>query len=1191
MSEFITEVDIREESKDCFLTYGSEVLTDRAIPSAEDGLLSAQRKILWTMEDFLKMNSKSKTKKCNAVVGSTLSTSYFHGDQACYGVLCKMAQGYLMRYPLIRGQGSLGTQENNEMCASSRYCMTGDSLIPTNNGTVKIEEIVKNSQESSEHNIDLDIIGFDGKIHHASKLFNSGKYPIVEITLQNGMNIKVTENHPLMVLDENLDFSWRLAGYLKENDKILLLAQNDAPLTGKRNDYLEAAMLGSMISEGYATTKNRIGINNQDIEMIAPVVEYTHREVPTCTAKVCENIDRGYYEFCFSSKEFYPQFIQKFEFEKSLNKRLPKQYFEGDLKYKATLLKYLFEGDGSVDLEHGITYSSISEELIHQLQISLIQDFGIISTIRKTSTRNEIKLCINDIYSERFKEKIDFVSVRKRDSLNALVKKYNNQKVISNCNMCNIYEVTEYVRKKYSGRYFTQNGFSNKKSYAKLKGHISEEDYSKIKNLVENYVYLKIKMIEHKPDEVVYSLKIDDESHAYIGNGFINHNTEAAPSVYADLMMQDFSKGVVPLKETYNGEYMEPVVLPGLFPNALCNGKQAIGLSMAHNSLPNNLSEVCDAIVAYIKNDDMTIDELMTHIKGPDFPLPNIVLNSRDIRAAFATGHSAVSLKVRGVHEVNGQTIVFTSIPYRTYRNKIKEQIEKNIDVFDGLLDDFNDESSLGQNRLVFKVKRGISVDSVLNKLFALTDLQTTLSYNMNYIVDGTPRMCSMLDLIDAYVKHQTNVLIKATEYDKDKAEKRAHILEGLLIVLKDIDEAIKLIKESQDTSDAKRKLMDRFILDEIQAKAVLDMRLGKLTKLDKEDLLKELEQKRLIIAECNKIINEKPYRDEKLIGKVSKLKADYGDERRTQLLDVEIIKEKKVAAAALPEDVVVTITQTGAIKRVPVASFKVQKKGGKGLKSADDVILDTIKTNTLDTLMYFTNKGKMYRTLVSAVPSEKAAAVSNIVKLEPNEKVMAISSLHRTSIPKHIVFVTKGGMIKKSLLEEYTKTNRNTGVAAIKLKEGDELVDILFMDDEDVIIISKNGMAIRFSIKDIGASGKNTLGVIGMKLTEGDSVVSVVPVHKDSDTLATFTASGLGKKMDLSNFMNQSRGGKGLIIYPKNEEEVIGAAMVSDDDMILLNGMKTNICFSAKDIPLMSRSTKGNMMIKGTRAVSVTKI
>ena len=788
MSEFITEVDIREESKDCFLTYGSEVLTDRAIPSAEDGLLSAQRKILWTMEDFLKMDSKSKAKKSNAVVGSTLATSYFHGDQACYGVLCKMAQGYLMRYPLIRGQGSLGTQENNEMCASSRY-------------------------------------------------------------------------------------------------------------------------------------------------------------------------------------------------------------------------------------------------------------------------------------------------------------------------------------------------------------------------------------------------------------------TEAAPSVYADLMMQDFSKGVVPLKETYNGEYMEPVVLPGLFPNALCNGKQAIGLSMAHNSLPNNLSEVCDAIVAYIKNNDMTIDELMTHIKGPDFPLPNIVLNSRDIRAAFATGHSAVSLKVRGVHEVNGQTIVFTSIPYRTYRNKIKEQIEKNIDVFDGLLDDFNDESSLGQNRLVFKVKRGISVDSVLNKLFALTDLQTTLSYNMNYIVDGTPRMCSMLDLIDAYVKHQTNVLIKATEYDKDKAEKRAHILEGLLIVLKDIDEAIKLIKESQDTSDAKRKLMDRFILDEIQAKAVLDMRLGKLTKLDKEDLLKELEQKKLIIAECNKIINEKPYRDEKLIGKVSKLKADYGDERRTQLLDVEIIKEKKVAAAALPEDVVVTITQTGAIKRVPVASFKVQKKGGKGLKSADEVILDTIKTNTLDTLMYFTNKGKMYRTLVSAVPSEKAAAVSNIVKLEPNEKVMAISSLHRTSIPKHIVFVTRGGMIKKSLLEEYIKTNRNTGVAAIKLKEGDELVDILFMDDEDVIIISKSGMAIRFSIKDIGASGKNTLGVIGMKLTEGDSVVSVVPVHKDSDTLATFTASGLGKKMDLSNFMNQSRGGKGLIIYPKNEEEVIGAAMVSDDDMILLNGMKTNICFSAKDIPLMSRSTKGNMMIKGTRAVSVTKI
>ena len=794
MENFITEVDILNESKESFLTYSAEVLTDRAIPAAEDGLLSAQRKILWTMEDYLKMNNKGKTKKCNAIVGSTLATSYFHGDASCYGVLCKMSQDYLMRYPLIQGQGSLGTQENNDMVASSRY-------------------------------------------------------------------------------------------------------------------------------------------------------------------------------------------------------------------------------------------------------------------------------------------------------------------------------------------------------------------------------------------------------------------TEAKPSKFADVMMEDFKKNVVPLKETYNGEFMEPVVLPSLFPNAICNGRQAIGISMSHNSLPHNLSEVCDGIIAYIKNNNLTVDELMTYIKGPDFPLENVIINSKDIRAAFATGHSATSLKVRGVYNIKGQVITFTTIPYRTYRNKIKEQLEKNVDIFDELLDDFNDESSLGKNKLVFTVKKNVNPESVVNKLFALTDLQTTLSYNMNYIVNGTPRMCSMLNLIDAYVKHQTNVLLAATEFDKDKAEKRAHILEGLLIVIKDIDKAIKLIKESLNTTEAKEKLIKEFNLDEAQAKAVLDMKLGKLTKLDKDDLLKELEEKKAIIAECNRIINEETYRNNKLIAKIVDLKNKYGDARRTELLNIEVPKEEKEIEEVVPEDCVVILSQTGEIKRVPSTSFKVQKRKGKGIKTENEVILDTIATNTIDTLMLFTNKGKMFRLLVDNLPIgtniSKGVPVGTLINLDNDEKVIAITSLHRKTNAEFVLFITKQGLIKKTKIDEYTKVKRSTGIAAIKLKEGDSLANVTFVKDENLILITKQGMAIQVETKDITTIGRVTSGVKGIKLLEKDEVIVGIPIHNIKDCIAVFSSKGLAKKSSLAEFPLQNRGGRGVMLHKGTDDigDIVGAAALSDEDNILLCGKPNSICISSADIPFLTRTSAGNIMVQNSIINHIVKL
>ena len=306
-------------------------------------------------------------------------------------------------------------------------------------------------------------------------------------------------------------------------------------------------------------------------------------------------------------------------------------------------------------------------------------------------------------------------------------------------------------------------------------------------------------------------------------------------------MMIDYKKNVVPTKETYNGEFYEPVVLPALFPNALVNGREAIGISMSHNSLPMNLTEVCEGIIAYIKaNGHITTEELMEYIKGPDFPLENTVINKRDILTAFKTGHSATSLKVRGHYEIKGQKIIFTTIPYRTYRKKIKEQISKNIDELEKVLEDFSDESNVGQNKLVFHVKKGIAPEQVVQMLFALTDLQTSLSYNMNFIVNGTPRLCSLNDLIKAYTEHQDTIIIKTAEYDLKKAEERAHILRGLTKALSKLDITIEIIKTSVNKNTARAKLIEVLEIDEIQANAILDMKLSRITKLDSKELFDE---------------------------------------------------------------------------------------------------------------------------------------------------------------------------------------------------------------------------------------------------------------------------------------------------------------------------------------------------------------
>ena len=657
-----------------------------------------------------------------------------------------------------------------------------------------------------------------------------------------------------------------------------------------------------------------------------------------------------------------------------------------------------------------------------------------------------------------------------------------------------------------------------------------------------------------------------------------------------DGLLQGIKKKNVDFIPNYDETLDEPVTLPAIFPNLLCNPNTGIGVAMACSWLPHNLCEVAQAIYDYL-------DGKEPMLPGPDFPTGGIIINKNDIPGIMRTGHGSV--KVRARYKVEKNNIVFYEIPYgetiEGLLSEIGEVCNNNKKEIEGITE-IRDESNKKGIRIVIECSKGVNPDSIANKLYSKTNLQTSISYNQVALVDKTPTELNLKQCIEIYINHNIECLKKELNFDLIKAKDRLHIVEGLLIALEDIDNVIALIKKSDNASAAKEALMTKYKLSDIQASAILDMKLSRLAKLEKVEL--ENEKKKLIntINEISDILTKEDRQIEIIRQRLSDLVKKYGDARRTELMHIEVPKEEKEIAEVVPVDVVVVTTQSGLIKKVHVSSYKVQRRGGKGVKSEDDAVMSTIKTNTVDYMMFFTNTGKMYRTVVDNIPdgtnATKGVPINSLVQLDQNEKVIAVTSLHRTTLPKFAIFITRQGMFKKTFLNEYLGAKRNAGIAAIKLREGDSVAAVSFQDDEEMIIVSKNGMSIRFATKDIGAIGRLSIGVKGINLAEDDEVVAALPVHKETDKLAIFTANGLGKKVELKAFMIQGRGGKGTIASKVSETgNVVGAAMVSDEDNILVTGNKTSICFSAAEVSSGSKASNGNMVIKDNRIISITKI
>ena len=689
--------------------------------------------------------------------------------------------------------------------------------------------------------------------------------------------------------------------------------------------------------------------------------------------------------------------------------------------------------------------------------------------------------------------------------------------------------------------------------------------------------------------------------------------TEARLSRISMEMLADIGKDTVDFVPNFDETEKEPTVLPSRYPNLLVNGTSGIAVGMATNIPPHNLREVIGAVVKIIDNQveenrETTIDEVMDIIKGPDFPTGAEVLGKAGIDEAYRTGRGKI--RVRAVSNIetmpNGKSrIIVTEIPYLVNKARLIEKIaelvkEKRVDG----ITDLRDESDRSGMRIVIELRRDVNANVVLNQLLKHTQLQDTFGVIMLALVNNQPKVLNLLEMLNYYLDHQKDVVTRRTRYDLNKAEERAHILEGLLIALDNIDEVIRIIRGSQTVQLAKQQLMERFGLSDAQSQAIVDMRLRALTGLERDKLENEYKELEVRIAELKAILAD----EKKLLGVIKEeiqvISDKYGDDRRTSIGFDEFDMS---AEDLIPNDeTIVAMTKLGYIKRMSKDNFKSQNRGGKGIKGMqtidEDYIEDLILTKNHNYIMFFTNTGRVYRLKAYAIPeagrTARGTAIVNLIQLLPGEKITAIISMKEYDDEKFLFMATKNGMVKKTPMREYANV-RKTGLQAIVLRENDELIEVKATDNKrDIFMVTKFGKSIRFHETDVRVTGRVSMGVIGMNLDDGDEIIGM-QMDSQGETLLVVSENGIGKRTDISEFPIQKRGGKGVLCYKIVEKTgyLVGAKLVHEDhDIMMITNEGIVIRISVKDISIIGRNTSGVKLMNidpnsDTRIASIAKV
>jgi DNA gyrase subunit A len=1204
---------VEDEMKTAYINYAMSVIVGRALPDVRDGLKPVHRRILYSMIEMGLSYNKS-FKKCARIVGDVLGKFHPHGDASVYDALVRMAQEFSLRYPLVKGQGNFGSIDGDS-AAAYRYCVTGDTLVLTDKGTLPIETISNKKEARINHNI----LNFKGKVSNAVKFFNSGKHSIIKVTTKQGYTIKGSYNHPLLCWCKNIFgmpyLQWKLLENITEEDHVIINRNNS--LFSKNNPSLKryyptplarekkislpknmnnslAFLLGALVAEG-SFHQNKIIFNNQDLKYYGKVKNSILKNFPGI--KLYERSISGNCQ----ELEIYHQRVVRFlsnlgfKLARSDGKEIPFIVLQSKKQVVKEFLKALYEGDGSVkvvkDKRHGgksvqLTYDSKSEKLISQLKVVLL-NFGIITSFPKVDKRsNCYRLIIpgaNNVNT--FRVNVNFFSERKRGII-ARVRDINTSRMSK---IDYIPYLTSYLRKNYHTEFIKKNNFDRynklEKNYSKLSRTINKSEMEMVDWLLSNNFFFDkvadVKKLAKK--ETVYSIKVNSSCHSFIANGFINHNTEAKLSKISDDLLKDIDKNTVNFKENFDGSMKEPEVLPNKIPNLLVNGSTGIAVGMATNIPPHNLNEICDGVIAIIDNPEITVEELMQIIPGPDFPTGGEVSCGNALHFAYAKGKGKVITK--SVVEFEKDKIIVKEIPYMVNKADLIIQIadlvkDKRIEGIRNI----NDESDRNGIRVVIDLKKDVDEQVILNQLYKYSRLKVSFGINLLSLVKNQPRILGLKEILEEHIKHRQNVITRRTQYELDQAQKRVHVLDGLLIAIDNIDDVIPGIRKSRTVEEAREFLMNTYSLSEIQAKAILEMRLQKLASLEQDkirtehkELLEKIEYYQGILGSGEIILNM-------IKEEMEEVKTKYGDVRRSRIVqgeDEDLDMEELIEEST----VVVTMTNSGYVKRLPLDTYKIQRRGGKGVKAAgtkeEDFVERLYITSTHAYLLFFTDKGQVYWLKVYNIPEasrqSRGKHIANILELREGEKINAIVPV-RNFEEGYLFFATKNGTVKKTELEDFSHP-RKGGIRAIKLDEDDNLVGVKYTPgDNEILLATKLGSANRFSERNVRSMGRATRGVRGIRLRPRDEVIGMLAADENKHIL-TLTEKGYGKRTPVNDYRLCNRGGKGVTnikITEKNGEVKTVMLVEGIEELMLVSQQGIGIRVKCSDISVIGRATQG---------------
>ncbi len=1167
---------LEDEMRTAYLDYAMSVIVGRALPDVRDGLKPVHRRVLYAMNE-LGLGPTRSYSKCALIVGEVMGKYHPHGDSAIYDTLVRMAQDFSMRSLLVDGQGNFGSVDDDP-AAAMRYCVVGDTRVQLASGTARIADIAAGLQPDSEREVDLTVLDRLGRTVHASRVFHSGEHPTLKLRTREGYELTGTHNHPVLCLVDMVGvplLMWKLLEEVRPGDRVLLNR------TGRKHEESQldepsrklALLAGAFVSEGWFGER-RAGFNNIDEDFFGAVVDAYDdviggpRYVYSRTIRsgsICHELDVQNLKALRASR------LAELEGHLSADKRVPACVWEGSAAFKRVFMQAMFEGDGSSSLlprsTIQISYSTRSELLASDVQ-QLLLEFGIVSRLA-VSARGEIKVVITNRRDARlFAERIGFFGVKHEKLEAELAQIPMTSRALSHDH---VPYLAGYIRaegaKGDRREWLRRNNVDRierweSRSTAILERIESEEVRDVVTPLVTgDYYYAAVESVTDAGVQDVYSIRVDTDDHSFLTNGFVSHNTEARLARIATEMLRDLDMDTVDFAPNYDGSKREPLVLPARFPNLLVNGSSGIAVGMATNIPPHNLREVIAATIAYIEDPEITLDGLMEHVKGPDFPTGGIILGMSGIRDAYETGRGRVRVQAKAHIEPLKQgkeAIVVTELPYMVKKGGPGGLIEKIADLVHEKkipeISDIRDESDKRGMRLVIELKRDAIPKVVLNKLYKHTSLQTTFGVNMVALVDNVPRTLNLRAVIHNYVAHQREVIVRRTKHELSEKEARAHILQGLLKALEHLDAIIELIRASRDRDSAREQLIQRFEFSAIQASAILDLRLSQLTALEADSIKREHADVEERIAELRAILGD----ESRVLGvikdELSEISERFADERRTEISPSadEIDIEDLIA----DQQMVITITQSGYIKSLPLATYRQQQRGGRGVTGMDmkdgDFIEHLFVCSSHDYLLFFSNRGKVYRSKVYELPeasrTAKGRALVNVLPLREGERIQAVLSTRDFSETKYLVFATRNGTVKKTELAAYNTPIRADGIIAINIRDDDELLAVRGVDaSEEIIMVSKAGLAVRFPESAARSMGRDTTGVRGMDVNGGQ--VIAMDVARDDMDLLVVTDNGYGKRTLIEQYRKTNRGAKGVKTIGLTEQKgaLAGALVVRE--------------------------------------------